>query len=116
MKPRSAVALGGLALLAAACGAVDPAAVVRQATESRSPSRCDLYTDAFFARQAGTSPAAGRIYCRQVAATLPTVKAQIGRASVHGNTATVTAAANGRTVVYRLIRQNGTWRIDSLTG
>jgi hypothetical protein len=107
MALMSAVAVGG-------CGSsAGPAAVVRQAVESRSPSRCDLYTDAFFAR-AGTSAHAGRQYCRQVAAALPAVHVRVSGVDIHGSTAVVTVVAAGRTAVYRMISQHGSWLIDQL--
>lgn len=108
--------LAWLALVAlAGCGGASaPASVVQRAIDSRSPSRCDLYTDAFFEREAGTSAAAGRSYCRQVAASLPVVRARITGAQMHGGTAVVTAVASGQTVSYRLVDQRGRWLIDSL--
>lgn len=117
MRPRAhAALLAALALLgAAACGgSPDPAATVKRAIESTSPSRCDLFTDAFFEREAGTSPAAARSYCRRVAASLPSVHPRISSVHAHGNTAVVAASAAGRTIVYRLVRRGGRWLIDQV--
>lgn len=118
MTPRWPVVVGALALGAAGgCGgSPSPGAVVMQALESHSPSRCDLYTDAFFEREVGTSAQAGRGYCRRVAATLPVASPRITRVDVHGSAAAVTAVASGKSVTYRLVRRRGRWLIDSLSG
>lgn len=118
MKRLRELSLPIAALLAAGgCGGSSgPAAVVVQAIQGKGPSRCDLYTNDFFAREGGAGAAAGRSYCRQIAATLPTASAKIGRVSSHDNTAFVTAAAAGRTVVYRLVRRGGRWLIDQVGG
>lgn len=111
----SAVLLLALAGITGCGGSTGPAAVVRQAVGSKSASRCQLYTDAFFEQQAGTSAAAGRRYCRQLAATTPAVRVNVVRAIVHDGGARVTAEAAGRTVNYRLVREHGRWLIDALT-
>lgn len=114
-RPASAALLLGAVTLLSACGGSGPADVVQQATGTNSPSRCDLYTDSFFVREAGTSAGSGRAYCRQLAARLPVVHVRIGRVDVSGNQAKVTAVASGRTVVYTLVNRNGRWLIDSLS-
>jgi hypothetical protein len=116
---RPGVRAVGLAVVAvagaAACGgSPGPAATVEKAIGSHDPSRCDLYTDAFFQREAGTNAAAARSYCRRVTPRLPAVHPRISSVSQHGNTAVVAASASGRTVVYRLVRENGRWLIDKL--
>ena len=96
-------------------GPAGPAAVIQQAVQSKNGSRCQLYTDAFFEQEAGTSAAAGRRYCRQLAATVPAVRVNVIHVAVHGDRARVTAEASGRTVIYQLVREHGRWLIDALT-
>jgi hypothetical protein len=127
VKTRATLAVGLLAVAAAGCRGSGGQQQVRSAFEktmhelaARNPAACSSFTERYALEHTGQSNySAALASCRRhISSGSVSVPSglRVVKVKVSGNSATVKSAVPGQgTGVFHFLKQNGQWKIDSVT-